>query len=756
MLKRDKIRRLDDYFLSLDQRPGRCVYFYRITGYSREIDGFIRKYYQTARTSGVVIEGRIPNPDEKNLAYYNEIMGMAFQMNVGFIGDSLKKWLPRMTPAQRETVAQAIFSTLNDLQSAGKNDNMLKNAYIKMMCWLYYKFERVVSKLGENQVPKILYEGDVSKYELLLLSVLCGAGCDIVLLEYKGDAGYLATDPGSAHSDLLTLQGTGTFPEHYSLKQVRTAIQEQANRQRLYGEAPTITNCTNAWLSGRVLDQILTVPSDRGTDPELFYNCFSRITGVEDKITYQNDLIHLHNELKKSGRGLIVTDKGIEPPKPDEISAIQRANYQNRDALLMDLSQKTGYSGNPVLKPVIRRAFIDVLLEAADAEQLPLLKLTNKAVTLLSWFRRYQAILFKNWQPPQIACFLYFGTCKNSTEALFLKFLARLPVDVIVLNPDLSAQCPLSDPLLYDVRHNDSLNLTDFPDSNTTVRVGTAAYHAERELDSLMYQDSGLYRSMQHGQAAPVILSTMYEEIAILWDQELKYRPNFSAEDNTVRMPVIFAKVSGVKDGQLAQYWSQIKSMVTPETLLIKSPPFVNTPDNPIRSCPADFLKNGKIQRNQIRSHPNYPYGFLRENMQEHILDKLQLLIDNKLIRGTFENGTEYRIVAVAMSMPKGIVRMLQNFDFTRKNPKVIYINTREQMISLEDSILMAFLNLLGFDVVFFVPTGYRTVENCYNRDILEEHQAGTYVYDLQVPDFRYISANTRQSWRDKIFKRGT
>lgn len=44
------------------------------------------------------------------------------------------------------------------MQRAGKTEGMLKNAYIKFMCWLYYKFERIVNLLGENSVPKILYE----------------------------------------------------------------------------------------------------------------------------------------------------------------------------------------------------------------------------------------------------------------------------------------------------------------------------------------------------------------------------------------------------------------------------------------------------------------------------------------------------------------------------------------------------------------------------------------------------------------------
>ena len=138
------------------------------------------------------------------------------------------------------------------------------------------------------------------------------------------------------------------------------------------------------------------------------------------------------------------------------------------------------------------------------------------------------------------------------------------------------------------------------------------------------------------------------------------------------------------------------------------------------------------------------------------MLDKLQILIDKRLIKGTFENGTEYTIVATVLNLPRELVRLIQKFDFTKKNPKLIYLNTGEKVISLEDTILTAFLSLVGFDVIFFVPTGYQSVEKYFNRKLMDEHQIGDYMYDLQVPDFGRISLNTRPGWRDKIFKRGT
>lgn len=172
MLEHKKIQNLSDYFVELNSRREKGVYFYRINGYSEEVGEFIKKYYDTARRTGVVIEGKIPNPDEGNLAYYNEIMGMDFQMSMDFIHVSLRKWLPRMNEFQRQNVAASIYDSLDSLRKAGKTENMLRNAYIKFMCWLYYKFERIVNQLGENHIPKILYEGQISNYELMLISIL--------------------------------------------------------------------------------------------------------------------------------------------------------------------------------------------------------------------------------------------------------------------------------------------------------------------------------------------------------------------------------------------------------------------------------------------------------------------------------------------------------------------------------------------------------------------------------------------------------
>ena len=131
MFEHKTLQNLNDYFLELDKRRERGVYFYRINGYSENVEKFLMQYYEAARLSGVVIEGKIQNPDENNLAYYEEMMGTDFQLGMGFLTFSLKKWLPRLKECQREYVAGSMYDTLDCMRKEGKNENMRRYSFIQ-------------------------------------------------------------------------------------------------------------------------------------------------------------------------------------------------------------------------------------------------------------------------------------------------------------------------------------------------------------------------------------------------------------------------------------------------------------------------------------------------------------------------------------------------------------------------------------------------------------------------------------------------
>lgn len=754
MFQLGRIEKLHDYFSACSRRREQAVFFYRVTGYSGEVAAFLTQYDQAARTNGVVIEGRIPNPDPKQLDYLAEMMGSDFQLDAGFLTQKLTRWLPRLTGTQREAVVTAMTATLQDLQAHGKNENMLRNAYIKYMCWLYYKFERILGRLGGDELPKILYDGTVSSYELQLLVILARAGADIVLLERAGDAGYLRCDLTSQYAQLYQAPGLTPFPADFSLRQLREQGRQQAERQKLYGAPAGIAPCTNAWMKTPDGKEILTAVRARGDDPKLFYNAFVVQYGVEDKLLFPSDMVAFYQQLKREGRKVCLENGRLPPPTPEEIAAVRRRNHQTAEQLAADLAANLQYPNNQQLQTLMRQAFLDVVLEEDKAVGGNLNRLLNKAVYLVAWMKRYQKDLFQNWQAPEVGVFILFGACSGDNEALFLRLLAKLPVDVLVLLPDLNAPCVLKDPALLDLHKEHSLPMTDFPVEPSQMRVRTAAYQAEREMDSILYQNTGLYRARQHQKAEAVTLQTMYEEIGLLWDQELKYRPGFAAEGDTVTVPVLLEKICGMKDGPILPYWLEIKKLVTPETTLVTKLPWqTGLEANPMKPYATQFLRQGRLQREKIKQHKDYPYGILRPEIQDYLLDKLQVLLDEKLIAGTYQNGTEYTIVSTILGLPKDLLRRIQNFDFTKKNPKLIIISTTEETLSLEDSILVAFLNLVGFDILFFVPTGYQSIEKYFQKPFANEHQLGPYRYDLQVPDFRTLHEGGKSSIR-KLFGR--
>lgn len=754
MFQLGRIEKLHDYFSACSRRREQAVFFYRVAGYSGEVAAFLTQYDQAARTNGVVIEGRIPNPDPKQLGYLAEMMGSDFQLDAGFLTQKLTRWLPRLTGAQREAVVTAMTATLQDLQAHGKNENMLRNAYIKYMCWLYYKFERILGRLGGDELPKILYDGTVSSYELQLLVILARAGADIVLLERAGDAGYLRCDPTSQYAQLYQAPGLTPFPADFSLRQLREQGRQQAERQKLYGAPAGIAPCTNAWMKAPDGKEILTAVRARGDDPKLFYNAFVVQYGVEDKLLFPSDMVAFYQQLKREGRKVCLENGRLPPPTPEEIAAVRRRNHQTAEQLAADLAANLQYPNNQQLQTLMRQAFLDVVLEEDKAVGGNLNRLLNKAVYLVAWMKRYQKELFQNWRAPEVGVFILFGACSGDNEALFLRLLAKLPVDVLVLLPDLNAPCVLKDPALLDLHKEHSLPMTDFPVEPSQMRVRTAAYQAEREMDSILYQNTGLYRAKQHQKAEAVTLQTMYEEIGLLWDQELKYRPGFAAEGDTVTVPVLLEKICGMKDGPILPYWLEIKKLVTPETTLVTKLPWqTGLEANPMKPYATQFLRQGRLQREKIKQHKDYPYGILRPEIQDYLLDKLQVLLDEKLIAGTYQNGTEYTIVSTILGLPKDLLRRIQNFDFTKKNPKLIIISTTEETLSLEDSILVAFLNLVGFDILFFVPTGYQSIEKYFQKPFANEHQLGPYRYDLQVPDFRTLHEGGKSSIR-KLFGR--
>ena len=529
-----------------------------MNGYSAGIGQFLIKYYQSAQKCGSVGSGSLPEPVQGNLDYYHDVVGPDFQVSLGFLEQSLKRWIPALGMKGRRDLAIGLYDVLNEKLLSGLAKEKVKLLFVKYMTWMNGKFRQMIPMLGSSFLPKMLYIGCKDEDERRFFSIVNAAGCDILLLQPEGDAAYLALDPTSSHSQLWKEDAEQPFPPGFSL----------------------------GWLGKKALE------AESSKEPV----------------------------------------QGTSSPRPRQAAAD---------------SQR--YSGRP----------------ASGTQHYPY---------MADWDRIQPEPAVEKTKPAEL-------------DGLF---------------------------------------------------ANTSAYEAERELDTMLYENSGLYRVHQYGQANSVFLKMTYEELFLLWDKDLKLRPSFSAADGKVQIPVLFAKVSGVAGGDLASYWRTIGSLWTKETILIRKIPFSPSSfDNPFSRHALDLIQDGRLLRNRIRQLREYQqrFGMLREETQSHILDKIQFILDKRLIQGIGTNGREYAVIAASLGLDQEILRKIQSFDFTKSNPKLLVVHVSEQAFSLEDAVTFLLLALIGFDVALFVPTGYQTVERYYTMIPFRDFQAGEYYYDLPVPE---------------------
>ena len=797
MYSRVDAENLSELLLPISQRKsGQGVFFVRVCQYGPEGKDGLWQFHEAARSKGVIIEGQIANPDERQLNYFYEQAGTAFQAEPAFIVDILQKWMPRMQPRHRQEFAQALCVQFAELLRRGKTASILKNIYTKMMCWLYYKFERLMPYLGDDNPPRLLYEApSITNHELIVLRILAAMGADILLLETAGEQAYLKHDPQSEYSQQLSVGGS-PFPPGFTLKAwrkemaappprpaspsprsgntVAPSLSRQVNGSGAVNQvgrpsvvpassrpslesrfpAPSLSPCTNAWMKQAEYTEILTPLGKRGDDFRLFYNAFIRIKGVFDKLNFVSELHQFYQKYKLTNRNIVIVDDELPMPDPEATNKIRRRSYRTVEELIVDLAGNLPASANVELQRLMQRSFVRTMMYAAQQEP-NVNRLVVSAVYLLCWIQQYQSELFRGYKGREVPCFVLMGGCRNKHDALFMRYLSQIPVDVLILACDTSRLCTLNADNLLELSGEESLEVSKFPRDGAALQLRTSAATAEQEATAMLFTDTGMYRHHQFDRAVALTLRTTYDEIFILWKSELKYRSNFQTANQTVSMPVVYAKVSGVEKGNVDKYWLKIKSLLGNETRLFTSSPIFDTNQgNPYQALAGKAIRDGKLKREILKEHRQYPFGLLREALQEHILDKVQQMLDCKLIKGTFVNGTEYTVLSTILNIDKSLVRTLQSFDFAKKNPKIVSICTTEQVCSLEDAILLTFLNLVGFDIVMFVPTGYQTIERYLNDNFPVEHQIGEYVYDLSVPDFESLQIKGH-SWLESLLNRG-
>ena len=741
MLNLIELRNNRDYFLPLSKRPLKGVYFYRFIGYDDNILKFLKEYENSTISNGIYIKKPIPNPRENVVKDFLSKTNENFVLNLNFIQSNLRLWIRNLTNSQILSLSESILESLQDLRKKGANDNILKNAYVKFMCWSL-SFERVLKNIGNDNIPKVLYEGEISKYEVYMLRILLKAGCDILYVNFSDENSILKFDGSLSKAIYGKFKGTPKI--HFS----SINLEEVNKVEDIKEDVSKFSNkvITNSWLKEdenffEILEKKNTL---RGAllNSSKIYNLFISYIGVDEAGSYNNRLFKLKNDLEKSHKPFMLIDKKIMNPTSEEVSSIKRINISNRKQLTDFITLAVSNKFSKTSIPFIVNGFFKLFEKEKDLE---LSKLYNLCIKLLCWMIRYNTLF--DFDGDNLPILIYYGEISPS-EVSFLELLSYMPIDILYICPTKNQKGILKNALEFELQN--SLDIENFPKTEMKVKVSTVAYKAEKEIESEIYNDTGLYKNQQFANSTPITLRTTYEEISILWGQEAKFRPSFRTDGLKVYTPNIFAKVCGVKDKDENKYFKSIKSLINDDTIYYKNIPFLTEKHTLKNSSLNMCLHNNKIDIDGIKKIEEYKYEYLDLNTQHYIISKIDELINLNWIKYTGSDLNNI-ILGTLLNLDKPTLKLIQKFDFTKNIPKIVIVDTTEEMATVYDCIYLLFLNLIGFDIVIFTPTGYRNIEKFIMDSSFENHIIGEFMFNLKAPNFK-TSTTEKKGFFERLF----
>lgn len=671
------------------------------------------------------------------------------------------------------------------------NISKIKNFCLKLFAWINEYIPRVFgsfdgSTINININPKAIFYGNIKKHEIYFLTYLSRLGIDVLYINPNSDNDFQKSGKLQEIPKVFKLPKSGElkiFPS-YKVQNNRTEpVTTEVNENNVNLNIDN-KNCIFASpkTSNSPFEDVFMPVNHRagyisGATPFIpIY--FYRYIGTDKKEDeYRNIIFNLDKKLsslnnlylKFTEQIPLITNQELIRKTDNLWSEIKSVNNSTPDILVKRFMETKSFPDlkNELVTTTLIKNFRFVLdLYFSNEKNININKVKNFCLKLLIWTNEYtrKLLLGINYvdtsNPIKNPKILYYGDIKKH-EIYFLILLSKLGADVLYLNPfsDEEFDKVDKDEVHSKALHfSNKLSMKEFPKEESTVRVETNAFRASEEISRIIHNDQdGLYKHWQFEsyKTCHVTLKSTYDELKLLWNEESRMRTGFKVENSTVYIPNLFAKISGTYN-DLNVYWKEIKEFKSVDNVLMfDNVPFTKTSFKTSDKYTASFLINDKgIDEKRLLEHQAYKYSHLKTALQNTIIDKINRLLTSNMLKTTMTKEFKLKILMTLLSLDDSILRLIQRFDYPFKVPKIIIYDNNESMFNDEDSIVLAFLNLLGFDILLLTPTGYNNIEQKILNKYYDTHKLETIKFDLELPNFNLLTTNKAKSFFANLFGR--
>ncbi|TDW02576.1 YceG family protein [Pseudobacillus badius] len=419
------------------------------------------------------------------------------------------------------------------------------------------------------------------------------------------------------------------------------------------------------------------------------------------------------------------------------------------------------YKEDPDFNRLVRSALIEVfaLFQANHGGALGHPEFRRVFLDMIKWIWNHLDPWVKEIPLAQdVPHIVWYGDMSKS-QAYFLYYLILLGMDVVILHPEGKDDFKEIDPKnewTVQAAYPSTMKLQPFP-TEEPKRQGTVAYRASKEIEHVLnHEGSAFYKPWQFRNHLPVsvILKTTYDEVFLLAKEKAFIRPGFAVEGEEVKVPNLFAKISGVSKNR-KDYWEKMHKLTSgPNAVTITSFPYrkESKANNQFHYRHA-LGKDGQLDPSKMLESNWWQYGQLHDGLQLGIAAAIsRMCADPKIkpLSGESEEDVRLYLFTQTITMPEEILNVLQTFDYSQDVPKIIlYNNEKNGDLSRADAAFLLLLSEFGLDIILYNPPGHNDLERFIDKQYFDHHLLEDMVFDLPFDsgkkDFSILSRIFKQ-----------
>ena len=162
------------------------------------------------------------------------------------------------------------------------------------------------------------------------------------------------------------------------------------------------------------------------------------------------------------------------------------------------------------------------------------------------------------------------------------------------------------------------------------------------------------------------------------------------------------------------------------------------------------YLDNsGFVDKQKLLTHSCYKFSYLKTSLQHIIIEKINYLMKTDMLKKAIDKDFKLKILMTILNADKNILQLIQQYDYPSKIPKLLIYDNNESIFSDEDSIMLCFLNLFGFDISILTPTGYNNIEGKIQDKFYDTHRLEEVNFNLPLPDLNDEKKYTKEKGKN-------